>query len=263
MDDVKTEDVNFDTACRQCTSSLHVVQIHPTLQCNLRCRHCYSSSGPELRGTIDIENLDQFLGYASTYDFNVISVSGGEPFIYQELETLLQVSHKHAYRNMSASNGMLFKSERAKRCLANLDLIAISIDGDEKLHDEIRNFPGAYRKMLEGVEIARQSGVLFGFIHTLTSQSWEKLLWLAEFAYEQGAKLLQLHPMELAGRAIIEFNHLMPSQETLHKVHIIGTYLQEKYQGRTQPLSFYAQAVQPQQQGRARRSAQCQPACGQ
>ncbi len=141
------------------------------------------------------------------------------------------MSHEHGYRNMAATNAMLFNTDRAKRCLKNLDLVAISIDGDENFHDEVRSFPGAFNKMLEGVEIARQSGVLFGFIHTITSESWEKLFWLGDFAYEQGAQLLQLHPLELTGRAILEFNKLIPSQESLHKVHIVASYLQQKYEG--------------------------------
>lgn len=229
-----------DTTCSEGTAKLHVVQIHPTLQCNLRCRHCYSDSGPELRGNIDLENLDHFLAYAAGYGFNVVSVSGGEPFIYKDLEALLQISHSHGYKNMSATNGMLFKSERAKRCLANLDLIAFSIDGDEPLHDDIRNLPGAYKKMLEGVEIAKEVKIPFGFIHTITEHSWDKLIPLAEFAFQQGARLLQLHPLELAGRAVKEYYHLLPGEETLYKVYIIANYLISKYAQQMQiHLDFY------------------------
>lgn len=224
-------EVCIETTCKPCTTRLHVVQIHPTLQCNLRCKHCYSSSGPQLRGALHPDDLALFLQYAGIYGFNVMSVSGGEPFIYPHLEQLLVTSHALGYKNMAASNGMLFKTDRAQRCLDNLDLIAISIDGDEPMHDEIRNFPGAFRKMLEGVDQVRQKGIPFGFIHTLTDKSWEKLIWLAGFAYQQGARLLQLHPLELTGRAIIEFNHLLPTQETLHKVYIISSFLQQQYAG--------------------------------
>lgn len=226
------KDLIFETACRQRTDSLHVVQIHPTLHCNLKCRHCYSSSGPELRRYLNVIQVGDFLEYAKSYGFNVMSVSGGEPFIYPDLEQLLQISRLYGYRNMSASNAMLLKSERAKRCLGNLDLVAVSIDGDEEFHDEIRNQTGAFRKMTEGIKVLKQRDNLFGFIHTITAASWEKLLWLAEFAYDQGAKLLQLHPLELTGRAILEFNHLKPTQETLHKVYIISAYLNQKYFGK-------------------------------
>ena len=75
-------------------------------------------------------------------------------------------------------------------------------------------------------------GINFGFIHTITEQSWQNLFWLSEYASSRGAALLQLHPLELTGRALTSFNHLVPSQESLHKVFIIGNYLEEKYAGK-------------------------------
>ncbi len=51
---------------------------------------------------------------------------------------------------------------------------------------------------LEGV---RASGIPFGFIFTLTQHNLGELDWVARFALEQGARLLQIHPLEQVGRA--------------------------------------------------------------
>lgn len=211
---------------------LNIIQIHPTLTCNLKCRHCYSSSGPALKGQVSYRAIADFLDYARGYGFNVISVSGGEPFLYRELEELLQASHLLGYKNLTASNGMLLRTERARKILEHIDLIAISIDGDRAFHDEVRNQPGAYDKMLAGVTVLREMKIPFGFIHTITEHSWENLISLADFVYEQGAGLLQLHPLELTGRAVNDFADRLPSQNTLHKVFILSTYLEEKYNGK-------------------------------
>ena len=211
---------------------LNIIQIHPTLTCNLKCRHCYSSSGPAMKGQIGHRAIVDFLDYARGYGFNVISVSGGEPFLYRELEELLRASRLLGYKNLTASNGMLLKTERGRKILEYIDLIAISIDGDRVFHDEVRNQPGAYDKMLAGVAVLREMKIPFGFIHTITENSWENLIALADFVYEQGAGLLQLHPLELTGRAASEFTHMLPSQETLHKVFIISSFLEEKYAGK-------------------------------
>ncbi|MGV3656492.1 MAG: radical SAM protein [Chitinophagaceae bacterium] len=207
------------------------MQVHPTLQCNLTCRHCYSSSGPGLRHALSPDDIIPFLQYAQAYGFNVTSISGGEPFIYGGLQELLAGSRALGYKNMCASNATLFKSSKAERCLQLIDLLAISVDGDEALHNEIRNNETSFAKMQEGIRIAKEQNVLFGMIHTITERSWDKLLWLADFAFENGAQLLQLHPMELTGRAAIEFRHLLPSEETLHRVFIISAYLRQKYEG--------------------------------
>ena len=230
--DLTIEDAVIRKTRKYPGDNLRVIQIHPSLKCNLTCKHCYSESGPGLNGHIDLNDVSQFLQYASNYGFDVLSVSGGEPFMYPDLEELLSIGHSLNFKNIAASNGMLFKSDRAKRALKNLDRVAISVDGDEAFHDEIRNLRGAFGKMLEGVQVVKDEGINFGFIHTITEESWQKLFWLSEFAFQNGASLLQLHPLELTGRALREFSHLPPSQESLHKVYIIESYLAEKYAGK-------------------------------
>jgi MoaA/NifB/PqqE/SkfB family radical SAM enzyme len=51
---------------------------------------------------------------------------------------------------------------------------------------------------LEGV---RRSGVPFAFIFTLTQHNLDELDWVAGFALDQGARLLQIHPLNPVGRA--------------------------------------------------------------
>lgn len=210
-------------------NSYKVIHIHPTLRCNLLCKHCYSSSAPNLKGGIDLNLLKSFLEYAYTIGFNVISVSGGEPFLYDHLKELLVASKKIGYQTQTATNGMLLKAAKSKECLEHLDLVAISIDGNREKHDEIRCFKGAFDKTVEGIELLNKLNKDFGIIHTITNQSWENLLWLSDFAYEHGAKLLQLHPLELYGRASEQLFSEGLTQESLHKTHIIGTYLQSKF----------------------------------
>jgi Fe-coproporphyrin III synthase len=205
------------------------IQIHPTRRCNLTCLHCYSSSAPNLRDMVNLDALKRFLVIAYKHGFNNIAVSGGEPFLYNELEELLKFSKSLGYQNTMASNGMLLQSERNQRILEYVDLIAISVDGQAELHDQIRGQKGAFEKMMEGVNILNSLKKPFGLIHTVTPQSWESLLWLGEFAYENGAKLLQLHPLEMSGRALEKFSDL-PIDDTLaHQTFILANYLQSKY----------------------------------
>ncbi|MEO6682637.1 MAG: radical SAM protein [Ginsengibacter sp.] len=211
---------------------LRVIQIHPSLRCNLTCKHCYSSSGPAFKDFADLDDLIYFLEYAHKFGFDVTSVSGGEPFLYPKLEELLIGSHSIGNKNIAASNGMLFQSAKNRKTLEHLDLVAISIDGKPAFHDQIRNMKGAFSKMENGIDILKSTGTTFGFIHTLTEQSWQDILWLSDFAFEKGAQLLQLHPLELTGRAILEFNHMVPSAESVYKAFILIKYLQEKFEGK-------------------------------
>jgi Fe-coproporphyrin III synthase len=211
------------------TTPFRTIQIHPSRKCNLFCLHCYSGSSPQYNEMLNIEALKRFLVYAYEHGFNNISISGGEPFLYSKLEDLLIFSKSVGYQNAVASNGMLLQSEKNKAILQYIDLIAISIDGTPELHDHIRNQKGAFEKMMKGVKVLQSLNKAFGFIHTVTPQSWKSLLWLGEFARENGAKLLQLHPLEMYGRAEENLFDSSIDDTLAHQIFILANYLQAKY----------------------------------
>src|SRR4051794_10733540 len=66
-----------------------IVQIHPTLRCNLTCRHCYSESGPQRSEALPIDVLCATVSDARKEGYDVMSVSGGEPLLYRDLSVLL------------------------------------------------------------------------------------------------------------------------------------------------------------------------------
>lgn len=206
-----------------------VIHFHPSLRCNLKCKHCYSSSSPHGSGAVSIEEIKTFLDYAVSYQYDTLSISGGEPFLYADLASVLKTSRGLGMRNLVASNGTLFKRKRNQEILSLIDVIAISIDGNEQIHDQIRSQPGSFQKMVEGLKILQQHQKPFGLIHTITADSWKQLPWLAEWAYGQGATLLQLHPLEIYGRANSFFKNGTITQEILHRVFIMGSYFRAKY----------------------------------
>src|SRR5438128_779908 len=82
-----------------------VIQIHPSLHCNLTCNHCYSNSAPSLKGGLDIYRLQKVTEELAAFGYNAISLSGGEPFLYQPLEELLTHSHSLGFFNSITTNG--------------------------------------------------------------------------------------------------------------------------------------------------------------
>ncbi|WP_166437183.1 radical SAM protein [Niastella caeni] len=194
------------------------------MNCNLRCKHCYSSSAPGIKKELAFDALANIIGQAAEVGYNVISMSGGEPFMYQSLEELVRFSKSAGYFNSVTTNGMLLKGSRAKNILKYVDLIAVSIDGKEEMHDHMRSQPGAFKKMREGVAILRDS-INYGFIHTLLPDSWKILSWLAGFAVDEKASLLHLHPLEMSGRATQHLGGLLFDQTDLYKIYISHYYL--------------------------------------
>ena len=210
-----------------------IIQIHPTLKCNLTCLHCYSSSAPRLKQELDIDLLKSFLEDARQEGYNAISLSGGEPFLYSGLTELLQYAKSLGYFNSVTTNGTLFRNnEKNIQALQHIDLLAMSIDGEAEQHNFMRNSPKAFDRLLEGLELVKDHTDRYGFIHTVTPQTFGSLLWLADFADHHGAKLLQLHPLESIGRGRELYDALTLCQEELQRIYILSHYLQQKYADR-------------------------------
>lgn len=186
-----------------------VLQVHPTRRCNLRCLHCYSSSGPSEREEVAAGILIAALGDAAAEGYNVAGFSGGEPLLYRRLRDLCAAAQAHGMRTTVTSNGMLLDGRRLERLRGVVDLLAISLDGPPESHNRLRASDLAFAVMASRLASVRASGIPFGFIFTLTRQNAHEVEWVAGFAREQGARLLQIHPLENVGRAAAE----LPGEE--------------------------------------------------
>jgi MoaA/NifB/PqqE/SkfB family radical SAM enzyme len=204
-----------------------IVQIHATRTCNLRCVHCYSLSGPEERGELDATLLRAALSDAAAEGYTVAGFSGGEPTLYRPLPELLQHAHACGLRTTMTSNGMLLTHRLLASLEGNLDVLAISLDGVPASHNRIRASHVAFAKMFAKLENVRESGIPFGFIFTLTQHNLGELDWVARFALEQGARLLQIHPLEQVGRAKEQLQGQTPDTVENSFAHLEAQRIQE------------------------------------
>jgi MoaA/NifB/PqqE/SkfB family radical SAM enzyme len=167
----------------------------------LRCLHCYSESGPQARGELDPALLCAAIEDASREGYTVAAFSGGEPLLYRPLRRALDCAHRSGMRTTVTTNGMLLDARRMELLYGGADLLAISLDGIPESHNKMRGSRRAFSEMAARLDGVRASGIPFGFIFTLTEYNLDELEWVATFALEQGAKLLQIHPLEETGRA--------------------------------------------------------------
>lgn len=214
------------------TCGYRVVQIHPLLTCNLRCLHCYSTSGPAQRQRLPLAQLCRALDILRAEGFNGASISGGEPLLYPELPALLRHIRSLGMVATVTTNAMLLDDARAKVIHECADLVAISVDGPPELHNQIRAHPRAFECMTEGVGRLRDLGMPFAFIFTLTLHNLHHLEWVADFAVKQGAGLLQVHPLEEVGRATDELPGAAPDSFELARAFVEVAHLQKQHRGK-------------------------------
>jgi len=183
------------------TGLSRIVQLHPTRRCNLRCLHCYSDSGPEVRTELPLPLVSGVLDDAAAEGYGVVSFSGGEPLLYPPLSEALEHAHACGLTTAVTTNGMALTESALHALGGRADLVAISLDGVPASHNRMRAHPRAFESMAKRLPALRRSGIPFGFIFTLTQHNVNELDWAAGFATEAGASLLQVHPLEGVGRA--------------------------------------------------------------
>ncbi len=124
------------------------VNIFPTDRCNLKCSMCFEKFRHP-RKEINISQwrsiIDQLTRFAPR-----IHLSGGEPLLYPEIEELLIYINKRNLFLVVTTNGTFLK-KLASVITETVNQINISIDGPQKLHDQIRGIPGTFDLIIEGV----------------------------------------------------------------------------------------------------------------
>ena len=206
------------------------LQIHPTLRCNLFCKHCYSNSGPyAINSNLDAETIRKVITDAHKLGYKVVSFSGGEPLLFNGLVESIAHAKSLGMVTTVTTNGTIADAEMIHEIKTHLDIMAISLDGPPNIHNEIRGSKHAFDNLLVGLDLIRNSGIRFGFINTLTRKNWEYLLWMAEFASKKGASLLQIHPLELEGRASNTMQPDSPDDDILARVYLLILALKSRF----------------------------------
>jgi hypothetical protein len=179
-----------------------VIQLHPTLACNLRCGHCYSRSGPGAsRGGIPAATFLAALVPLRAEGYDVISISGGEPFAYRGLDELVLGAAATGWRVHLVTNGTLITPRRIERIAPHLSAVAVSLDGDEGAHNELRASPTAFADALRGMDVLRAAGVGFGVSMTVGRVTLDDVPAVYDHCAAHGAALLSLRPLAPLGRA--------------------------------------------------------------
>jgi len=183
------------------TPSRPILQLHATRHCNLACAHCYTRSGPDTREALTPGIIIPLLEDAWFLGYRVLSISGGEPLMDQNLFQWLPTARALGYQVDMATNAMLVTPALAEQLAPLVDIVAVSIDGPPEAHNALRGSRAAFAGAERGLRALRAAGIVTGAIHTARADSLGDLRWLFGWAQNLGLDLLQLHPLEASGRA--------------------------------------------------------------
>jgi MoaA/NifB/PqqE/SkfB family radical SAM enzyme len=150
-----------------------------TYRCNAKCNMCdvwhYPTKPSEEITPKDLEKLPSGLRF--------INITGGEPFIRQDLAEIIEVIRPKTERIVISNNGF-FTERIVKLCEKYPDLgIRISTEGLQKTNDTIRGIPNGFDRIIRTLLTLRRMGIRdIGFGMTLQDSNCKDVLPLYELS---------------------------------------------------------------------------------
>ena len=144
----------FEGAAREeYAPSTPTLQVYVTNKCNLRCRHCYMSSGDALDDEVGTqERLLAIRCFADLCPGGLVTFTGGEALLDPDIFCLLAEAKTLGLRVELYSNGLTIKNrDIARHVISCVDYLQISLDGaSQEVNDEIRG-KGTFKGILRGI----------------------------------------------------------------------------------------------------------------
>jgi MoaA/NifB/PqqE/SkfB family radical SAM enzyme len=220
-------------------SALPIVVLMPHSACNCQCVMCdiwKDNKNLKQLTEADIEGLLQSLHSLGTQQ---VVMSGGEALLNRNFFRLCELLKKENIRITVLSTGISLQ-RNAVSLLEWTDDVIVSLDGDKELHDSIRNIPGAFSKLKEGVQYIKSLDATFPVtartvIHKLNFKKWPAII---EAAKEIGLNQISFLPADISSNAFNRTtlwdaqrqNEILPTKEDLVEMQWILDHINLSYQ---------------------------------
>ena len=175
-----------------------------TLQCDLRCTHCGSSAGisraEELTTHEALDLCDQFPSLL----VQEVDFTGGEPLLRHDWSEIAERLIELGVQVNVLTNGLKLDHSRVDELLeVGVSCLGISLDGLEATHDRLRDRPGSFAAIEQGVKITLEAGMPLNIITTVSSANLAELPAMADLLESWGVETWRPQPLFPSGRALL------------------------------------------------------------
>lgn len=173
-----------------------------TRRCNLRCRHCYTTSADvPFPGELTHEQAMGVLDDLKAFGIPALILSGGEPLSRFDFFDLAERAKALNFRHLSLStNGTRIAKNIDRIADIGFDYVGISLDGLGAKNDWFRGVEGAFVEALDGVRACKAKGVKVGLRFTITEANAGYLPGMLDLCRDEGVDKFYLSHLVYAGR---------------------------------------------------------------
>lgn len=173
------------TGTKEFITPLHFA-IEITTKCNLRCKHCYRSSSPDIKDE-ELSYEEIILVLQKMYDIGArhIEVTGGEMFLHPRIKDILKfIGDNFEFIGLLTNGSALtcemidFLSEYKEKLIWSVSLDSY----DELTHDKFRGLNGAFKRTVNAIKYLTTNGHAVRVAMSVTDKNIDHVEKTLEFA---------------------------------------------------------------------------------
>jgi MoaA/NifB/PqqE/SkfB family radical SAM enzyme len=141
-----------------------IIKLYVNTECNAHCIMCdiglknrdsvfYQQIKKDKGALLSVEDCSLLIEEVKSYKPQ-IHIHGVEPLLHPNILGLISVLKRHGLYIYLVTNGILLAQHAQALIELGVDLITVSIDGPQNVHDQIRG-KGVYAKAMEGIRLLR------------------------------------------------------------------------------------------------------------
>lgn len=201
------------------STTLERIYIYLTKRCNMSCRHCYLSAGPDVpdQGIISTEQYVAVVGQCMELGLRSVKVTGGEPLLHHEKAlAILEQSAALGLKPVLETNGLMVSEAIADRLARIKDInVGISLDSmDAETSDNFRQSLGAHKRVVGAIDRLVQRGAIVTVLVSVFRSNFDEMSSFADWMInDHGVSSVKFSPVISIGRATdMDDQALSPSE---------------------------------------------------
>jgi MoaA/NifB/PqqE/SkfB family radical SAM enzyme len=183
-------------------SALPVVILMPHSACNCRCVMCDIWKDNKNLKQLTEHDVNELLFSLKKFGTKQVVMSGGEALLNANFFKLCEILKNEKIKVTLLTTGLSIKNN-AELILRWVDDLIVSLDGDEVMHDIIRDIPNAFKKLRDGVEHIKALNPAYRItartvIHRINFRTWPAII---NAAKAMGINQVSFLPADISSHA--------------------------------------------------------------
>lgn len=159
--------------------------LHITNYCNLHCIGCYSNDSQRNRSEdLSLSQIKKILDVLHQQKLQTILISGGEPFLRDDIVEILKYARERIPQVIVGTNGTRITKQIAKKINGLVHNVSLSIDGFSVDKSDFIRDKGTFEKVLNAVKYLKEADVPFSLLPTIHRKNYKDVNSFLELAKE-------------------------------------------------------------------------------